>query len=227
MLTLYLDPVSTTSRPVALFAADTGAELTQVPVNLSQGEHLTPAFAKINPNQSVPVLDHDGFRLTESSAILKYLADLTNSPAYPADLKARARVNEWMDWFNTQFLKDFAYGCVYPQVIAHVRLSEGAELERRAWSAPRAAKKLKILDAQLAAGGPYVLGRAITLADYLGACVVTVGELADFDLSPYPHVQRWIATMKQRSAWDAVHAGFYGWRSAIQQARADAVRAAS
>ena len=66
MLTLYLDPASTTSRPVALFAADTGVELTQVPVNLSQGEHLTPAFAEINPNQSVPVLDHDGFRLTES-----------------------------------------------------------------------------------------------------------------------------------------------------------------
>ena len=45
--------------------------------------------------------------------------------------------------------------------------------------------------------------------------------------SKFVALHRWIATMKQRSPWDAVHAGFYGWRSAIQQARADAVRAAS
>ena len=41
---------------------------------------------------TMPVLVDDGFRLTESSAILKYLADRCDSPAYPKDLKERARV---------------------------------------------------------------------------------------------------------------------------------------
>jgi glutathione S-transferase len=36
------------------------------------------------------MLDDDGFRLTESSAILKYLADKYDLPSYPKDLKKRA-----------------------------------------------------------------------------------------------------------------------------------------
>ncbi len=219
MLTLYLDPASTTCRPVTLFATEAGIELNQIHINLSLCEHLTAGFSEINPNQVVPVLDHDGFRLTECSAILKYLADLVHSPAFPTDLRARARINQWMDWFNTLFIKDFGYGYVYPQIFDFLRLSEMAERERAAWHAPRAAKRLKILDDHLAASGPYICGDAITLADYMGACFVNLGELVDFDFSPFPDVQRWIATMKARSAWDAVHAGFYGWRAALHQSR--------
>jgi glutathione S-transferase len=215
MLTLFCDPASTTSRPVTLFAADAGITLQLVRISLFDGEHLTPQFARINPNQVVPVLEHDGFRLSECSAILKYLADLAASPAYPRELKSRAQVNQWMDWFVTLFAKDYNYGCIYPRVFPDYRLGEPAESERRAWHAPRAARRLAILDGQLA-GGPFVCGPAITLADYLGACFVTLGEVVDFDLSPYPAVGRWIKLLKARPAWDETHAGFYGWRSAVQ-----------
>jgi glutathione S-transferase len=218
MLTLYCDPASTTCRPVTLFAADAGIALDFVHVNLMQGEHLTPSFAAINPNQVVPALDHDGFRLSECSAILKYLADLARSPAYPAELQARARVNQWMDWFVTLFVKDFGYGFVYPQIFPETRLPDAAERERRAFTAPLVAKRFRILEAQLATQS-YLCGDDVTLADYLGSCFVTVGELVDFDLSPYPNVTRWIQRMKARSAWDAVHAGFYGWRAALAQSR--------
>ena len=54
-------------------------------------------FSAINPNQAVPVLQDGEFRLTESSAILKYLADRVGSPSYPRKLQMRARVNEAMD----------------------------------------------------------------------------------------------------------------------------------
>lgn len=219
---LYVYPASTTSRPVTFFAADNGIALDEVHVNLSLGEHQTAAFAAINPNQAVPALEHDGMVLTECSAILKYLADLCGSPAYPADLKARAQVNRWMDWFLSLFASDFNYGLVYPQILPGYGLSAASEAERRAWHAPRVAKRLKVLDAQLAAEGPYVCGKDVTLADYLGVCFVTIGELVDFDYSSWPHVQRWIAAMKARPAWCEVHAAFYGWRGALQQARAAA-----
>src|SRR5919112_4235780 len=107
---LYMHPVSTASRPVRLFIAENGIECEEEVVDILQGAHYQEPYASLNPSKLVPLLEDGDFRLTESSAILKYLADKTNSPAYPKDLKARARVNERMDWINTQLCRDFAYG---------------------------------------------------------------------------------------------------------------------
>ena len=107
---LYYHPVSTTSRPVVLFAAESGIDLDLEIVDLFTGAQYQPEFEAINPSHQVPVLEDGDFRLTESSAILKYLADKIGSPAYPKDLRKRARVNERMDWFNTGFYRDFSYG---------------------------------------------------------------------------------------------------------------------
>ena len=114
---LYFHPISTTSRPITLFAADHGLQLDYEVVDLFAGEQVQPAYRAINPNQAVPVLEDGDFRLTESSAILKYLADKVGTTAYPQDLRLRARINERMDWFNTTLSRDFGHGFVYPQVL--------------------------------------------------------------------------------------------------------------
>src|SRR4051812_38970149 len=109
---LYADPISTTCRPILLFAAESGADVQLEFVDLFKGANYAPGYAKINPNCQVPVLDDGAFRLPEISAILKYLADKIGSPAYPKDLKQRARVNQMMDWFNTGFYQAFGYDFV-------------------------------------------------------------------------------------------------------------------
>ncbi len=116
---LYMHPVSMTSRPVRLFIAESGIEVVQQTVDLMTGEHYQEPFVSINPNRLVPVLDDGDLRLTESSAILKYLADKIGSPADPEDLRQRAKVHEMMDWFNTNFYRDYAYGWIYPQIFPH------------------------------------------------------------------------------------------------------------
>ena len=123
---LYYHPVSTTSRPVLLLAADEGITLDHEVVDLFTGAHLQPAFASINPSQQVPVLEDGEFRLSESSAILKYLAEKTGSAAYPKDLQKRARINEVMDWFNTGLYRDLGYGLVYPQVLPNYKREDAA-----------------------------------------------------------------------------------------------------
>src|SRR5882724_2154840 len=107
---LYMHPVSMTSRPVRLFIAESGIKADEQTIDLMTGEHYKEPFVAVNPNRQVPVLEDGDFRLTESSAILKYLADKVNSPAYPKDLKQRAKVNEVMDWINSNFYRDWAYG---------------------------------------------------------------------------------------------------------------------
>ncbi|MDH4062044.1 MAG: glutathione S-transferase N-terminal domain-containing protein, partial [Aquincola sp.] len=99
---LYTHPISTTCRPIMMFAAEQGIPLEMQVVDLFTGEHTKAPYGAINPNHLIPVLEDGNFRLTESSAIMKYLADKVGSPMYPKDLQQRARVNERMDWINTQ-----------------------------------------------------------------------------------------------------------------------------
>ena len=144
---LYFHPASTTSRVVQQFAADQEVDLDYQVVDLFTGEHLKPEYAKINPNLMVPVLEDGDFRLTESSAILKYLADKVDSPAYPKDLQKRARVNERMDWLNTGFYRDFSYGFVYPQIFPHHhRRSDEAQAATLQWAKERAQGWTQVLD---------------------------------------------------------------------------------
>jgi glutathione S-transferase len=67
---LHMSPISTTSRPVMLFCAEAGVDVTMVPVDLMAGEHHGEKFVALNPNRLVPVLEDGDFVLTESSAIL-------------------------------------------------------------------------------------------------------------------------------------------------------------
>ena len=118
---LYMHPVSMTSRPVRLFIAENKIPVDEVIVDLFTGEQYQPAYAGINPNSMMPMIEDGDLRLTESSAILKYLADKIGSPAYPKDQKQRAKVNEVMDWINTNFYREWAYNLCYPQLFPHLK----------------------------------------------------------------------------------------------------------
>jgi len=184
---IYYHPVSTTSRMIMLFVAESGLKADFQVVDLFTGEHLQPAYAALNPSCMVPMLEDGDFRLTESSAILKYLADKIQSPAYPADLRKRAKVNEMMDWLNTQFYRDYGYGLVYPQLFPHLRRPTDEQHSGVvAWGKEKTAGWLKILDQNLI--GPdkaYLCGNEFTIADCLGAPMLTMGELVGCSFSSH------------------------------------------
>ncbi len=123
-----MHPVSMTCRPVRLFVADNDISVEEEFIDLMQGAHMQPAYCASNPNCLVPMLEDGDLKLTESSAILKYLADKIGSPAYPKDLKQRAKVNEMMDWLNTNFYREWGYNLCYPQLFPNLkRRSEEAQ----------------------------------------------------------------------------------------------------
>jgi len=118
---LYTFDGSPTSRIVLLFCAEEGIEFENVDVDLLCGAHLSDEYKRLNPCSFVPVLEDGDLRLTESSAILKYLADKYESKAYPRDLKRRAKIHEAMDWLNTSLYRVMGYSFIYPQLYAHHR----------------------------------------------------------------------------------------------------------
>ena len=64
------------------------------------GQNREPAYLAMNPNGLVPTLEEeDGFLLWELNAIVRHLAAKHRAGALePADLRARALANQWMDW---------------------------------------------------------------------------------------------------------------------------------
>ena len=215
---LYFHSASTTSRPIMLFAAENSIELERQVVDLFTGEHYKPPYVAINPNKLVPVLEDGNFRLTESSAILKYLAEKTGSPAYPKDLQQRARVNERMDWVNTQLCRDLAYGFIYPQIFPlHKRRSDEAHDATLQWGKERAQGWLKVLDENiLGSSNPYLCGSALTIADYFCASFVALVETTGGDLSAYPNVKRWLGRMKELKSWKKVNEVIDGYAASLK-----------
>lgn len=213
---LYYDPASTVCRGIMLFAAESGLELELEYINLFADQNKEPEFGLINPNQTVPTLVDGDLCLTESSAILKYLADTVGSPAYPSNLRDRARINAAMDWFNTGFYHEYGYQIVYSQVLPKYALSEAsARAEVVAKGEERAARRLRILNDHMIGDNAYVCGDRISLADYFGLPIVALGELVGFDLTPWPNVARWVETLKNRPAWPAVDVAFQGMKAAV------------
>ena len=222
---LYMHPVSMTSRPVRLFIAEKGLKVDEDVVDLFTGAHYQEPYASLNPNRMVPMIDDDGFRLTESSAILKYLAEKFDLPEYPKDLKARARVNEVMDWFNTNFYRDYAYGLAYPQLFPHhKRRSDEAHAATLEWGKENAKKWLQILnDHWLGQGKAYLAGDQVTIADYFAVGLLTLGELIRCDFSPYPNITRWLDSMKKLKTWSTVNEHFYGLAGQLKEQKFVAV----
>ena len=207
---LYFHPVSTTSRPIVLFCAEAKIAYEPVVVDLMTGAHLQDKFAALNPSTQVPVLEDGDFVLTESSAILKYLAEKYDSPAYPKDLKKRARINERMDWFNTGLYRELGYGVIYPQILPnYARENPVVQQGHLAWGCERARRWLSILDQDIIGANTFVCGNQLTIADYLGIGMITLGEVTKFNYTEWSNIARWIKTMKAQPSWGQVNEVFY------------------
>jgi len=147
----------------------------------------TTEFVALNPNAMVPVIDDEGFVLWESNTIIRYLANRANAVhLYPAEAKARARVDQWMDWQASDFNRSWSYAfmSLVRQSAAHQdpeSLAQGC----REW-----ARHMAILDRQLDTTGAYVSGCEFSLAD------IPIG------LS----VNRWFETPLTRADFPAVSA---------------------
>ena len=215
---LYYHPISTTSRPVMLFAAENHIPLEMQVVDLFTGEHVQPPYAAINPNKLVPTLVDGDFVLTENSAILKYLADKIDSPAYPKDLKQRARVNERMDWTNTQLCIDLVYALVYPQIFdTHKRRSDEAQAATLERGKERAKAWLEVMDKNvLGTDNAYLCGNDISIADYHAASYVALAEVIGSDLAAFPNVKRWLGRMKALKSWPQVYQVIDGFAASLK-----------
>jgi len=79
-----------------------GLPYERIDAGMQYGVVNTPEYRRMNPNGVVPTLEEDGFILWESHSIVRYLAaKYGKGVLWPADERARALANQWMDWAFT------------------------------------------------------------------------------------------------------------------------------
>jgi glutathione S-transferase len=207
---LYVDPVTPTSRAILALCDAEKLAVNVKELSLAKGENRQPPFSELNPNQMVPLLVDDGLVLSESTAILRYLARKTGSRLYPASLDASARVDERMAWFQANLYRDFGFLYVYPQVIPHHRRqTDDANRLTIEWGRDRSVRWLEILDRHLL--GPsrlHLVGDARTIADYFGAAMLSVGEIVGCSFQRWPNICRWYGAVAEEETWRRVQAPF-------------------
>ena len=215
---LYTWHGSPVCRPIQMFIADHKLKVQQRFVDLVAGEQSGPAYTKINPFAAVPVLDDGPFRLTEASAILKYLADKVRSPAYPKGLRARAQVNAIMDWANTGLYRTFGYGFCYPQVLDGLKWPDpNTQAQVLAAGRDGSRRLLGLMNDHLLGGRwPWLCGDRITIADYFTSGILSLGEVTGCEFAEWPRVQRWYGQMQNLPNWKSANAALYDWANAVR-----------
>ncbi|XP_050972223.1 glutathione S-transferase theta-1a [Labeo rohita] len=165
-LELYLDLHSQPCRSVLLFAKINKIPFEYKAVDLSTGEQYGEEFGKVSIIRKVPVLKDGSFILTESIAILQYLAAKHRTPDhwYPADLERRARVDEFLSWQHTNIRAHGSKVFWFRDVIPAVTGSQVPK-EKMDAAVEELNASLKIFEDKFLQSRPFVIGDKISLAD--------------------------------------------------------------
>ena len=168
-------------------------------VDTWKGEHFTPDFEKLTPNQKLPVIvDHDGPGgkrqvVWESGAILVYLADKTRR-LIPSDPGQRSDVMQWM------FLQMSAGGPFSGQV---VHFSNYAPKDGNDYALSRFKTMVNrlydVYDKQLA-HHRFVAGEEYSIADIAALPWLRYYPILKIDIEARPNVKRWIVMLEARPA---------------------------
>jgi len=165
-------------------------------INVRKGEQKLPAYLAINPNGKVPaIVDPDGpdgrpFTLTESGAILLYLAEKTGR-LIPADRFGRARVLEQMFFHLT------GIGPAFGQVGFFKRQASEQIPFAIARFQAESERVLAVLDGVLGRC-EFVAGDAFTIADITHFGWMWRREFAGLEFGATPNIARWYEQIASR-----------------------------
>jgi len=167
-------------------------------VDLARGEHKRPEFLALNPNGKVPVLQDGTRTLWESNAIMCYLADAAGSDLWPHDAR-QVDVLRWLSWDAHHFTRHA--GTLYFEHIIKPNLGMGKADTAAVADATNYFKVYaRVLDDHLS-GRSFLVGDALTVADFAVAITLPYAEAARLPLAEFPEIQRWHARLSQLPAW--------------------------
>ncbi|EAR50906.1 glutathione S-transferase family protein [Oceanicola granulosus HTCC2516] len=180
---------------VALMLNLTGADWEAVPVGFFGGATRTPEFRALNAMGEVPVLEDGAVTLSQSGAILDYLAEKTGRFG-GRDADARREVLRWL-LFDAHKLSGLA-GPLRFNMNFLPEARRSAEIN--GWLAGRLAAALKVLEAHLE-GRDWIAGPEATLADFACCGYLFYEEPFTFARAEWPAIDAWLGRLEALPGW--------------------------
>ncbi len=179
-ITLWGFNGSTYVRTVRMLLDQKGVtDYRQVPLNVLKGEPKQPDHLQRHPFGKVPVLDHDGLRILETSAIVRYLNDVLPGPSLvPSTPQDRARMDMVIGLIDS-----YGYGSLLGGVAAYHLFPDfvGGKDDKARQQGIETGRKVIEFAMQTRASSPFIAGE-LSLADlYLAPVAFYVSLTPDQD----------------------------------------------
>jgi glutathione S-transferase len=197
---LYCFPPSPNTWKVRAAAHYMGVPLELELVDLTKGQQRSENYLALNPCGRTPVLVDGDFMLWESNAIMQYLGAKVGTPLWPEEARTRADIMRWQSWqlahWQPTIVPFIAENIIKAQILkagepdqaAIAKATEGFHRE-----AP-------MLDAHLARH-EYLVGDALTLADFAVAAPLFHADRAKVPVAQYRNIGRWFSKQALLPAW--------------------------
>jgi glutathione S-transferase len=192
-ITVYGGRSGSSFRPHWMLA-ELGLEYETKPLDISKGENRSPEYLALNPTGQIPTMVHDGFVLTESTAMVHYLGMKHDQKLFgPYSVEAYADQLRWELFILLNVDKNFVTLC-------YKKWGRPASEENEKAAKAALDRFLPIFDAHLD-GKEYVMGSGFTVADIVTRSSFNYAELAEVDLAPYPSISAWMQRCAERPAF--------------------------
>jgi glutathione S-transferase len=170
------------------------------------GAHKQPTYLALNPFGRIPAMEHDGFVVYETQAILRYVDRAFSGPALqPTDVRQLARMDQIMnihDWYMTPSI---TAGISFHRCVASL-MGLVPDEEKIAAALPQSRTCLSEL-ARLMGHAPYLAGDSLSLADIIVsapfAYFTTTPEAREL-MAPHPALAAWWTRIAGRGSLQRV-----------------------
>ena len=183
-------------RKVSILLEELGVPYTAHPTNVLPGNPKPPDFLAMAPNGKIPVLVDEDITMTETGAILIYLAEKFGG-FVSTEPKARAKTIEWVMWQMS------ALGPMQGQAFQHTVAHPGVAPAAEDWILAEVNRLYQVLNTRLE-GRDYIADE-YSIADIACWPWVARREWARIDLKDFPNVYDWYLRIAER---DAVRKGY-------------------
>ena len=171
---------------------------------MGMGEHRTDSHRRRHPFARIPVIEHDGFMLYETQAILRYLDTLGDAPSLrPADSRQAARMDQVVGIVDCYASHDISGAISFPRLIGPMI---GQVPDEPAIAAALPGARICVAELErLRGGSAFMAGDRVSIAD-----LMLVPHVDCFEMTPEgaallsgTTMLEWLATMRARGSMQA------------------------